>query len=120
MTNSQVQTNSAAALPGTAADALPLRVGSLVKRFGKTTAIDGVSLEVRAGECVDLLGPNGAGKSTLIRSIVGRNLPDSGTVQVFGLAAGTTGARMALGVLVASGIVLFLAARRIARRWAFA
>jgi len=77
--------------------ALPLRVVSLAKRFGQTVALDGVSLEVKAGECVGLLGPNGAGKSTLIRSIVGRVLPDSGSVEVFGLAAGSMGARMALG-----------------------
>jgi ABC-2 type transport system ATP-binding protein len=76
---------------------LPLRVGSLVKHFGQTVALDGVSLEVRAGECVGLLGPNGAGKSTLIRSIVGRVVPDQGNVEVFGNAAGSTGARMALG-----------------------
>ncbi len=61
--------------------ALPLRVVSLAKRFGQTVALDGVSLEVRAGECVGLLGPNGAGKSTLIRSIVGRVLPDAGSVE---------------------------------------
>jgi ABC-2 type transport system ATP-binding protein len=76
---------------------LPLRVVSLAKRFGQTLALDGVSLEVRAGECVGLLGPNGAGKSTLIRSIVGRVVPDAGSVEVFGLAAGSMGARMALG-----------------------
>jgi ABC-2 type transport system ATP-binding protein len=77
--------------------ALPLRVNSLAKRFGQTVALDGVSLEVRVGECVGFLGPNGAGKSTLIRSIVGRVLPDSGSVEVFGLPAGSSGARMALG-----------------------
>jgi ABC-2 type transport system ATP-binding protein len=86
--------------PGSAlanAAALPLRVDSLAKRFGETVALDGVSLEVRAGECVGLLGPNGAGKSTLIRSIVGRVHPDAGSVEVFGFAAGSMGARMALG-----------------------
>jgi ABC-2 type transport system ATP-binding protein len=78
-------------------NAPPLRVVSLAKRFGQTVALDGVSLEVHAGECVGLLGPNGAGKSTLIRSIVGRVMPDSGSVEVFGQAAGSMGARMALG-----------------------
>ena len=76
---------------------LPLRINALVKHFGKTPAIDGISLEVRAGECVGLLGPNGAGKSTLIRSIVGRVIADSGAVEVFGCAAGSMGARLALG-----------------------
>jgi len=77
--------------------ALPLEVEGLVKHFGATIALDDVSLTVRAGECVGLLGPNGAGKSTLIRSIVGRVIPNSGRVAVFGQAAGSTQARMALG-----------------------
>jgi ABC-2 type transport system ATP-binding protein len=77
--------------------AMPLDVEGLVKHFGETVALDDVSLTVRAGECVGLLGPNGAGKSTLIRSIVGRVIPNSGRVAVFGLAAGSTQARMALG-----------------------
>ena len=77
--------------------ALPLAVERVVKRFGETVALDDVSLMVRAGECVGLLGPNGAGKSTLIRSIVGRVRPNSGSVAVFGSAAGSTAARLALG-----------------------
>jgi ABC-2 type transport system ATP-binding protein len=76
---------------------MPLEVERLVKRFGETVALDDVSLTVRAGECVGLLGPNGAGKSTLIRSIVGRVIPNSGRVAVFGRAASSTEARLALG-----------------------
>ncbi|HUH63651.1 MAG TPA: ABC transporter ATP-binding protein [Terracidiphilus sp.] len=72
-------------------------VDALVKRFGAVTAVDGISLELRAGECFGLLGPNGAGKSTLIRAIAGRVIPDSGRVAVFGSAAGTREARAALG-----------------------
>jgi ABC-2 type transport system ATP-binding protein len=74
-----------------------LEVDALVKRFGDLTAVDKVSLKVRAGECLGLLGPNGAGKSTLIRAMVGRVIQDSGRVMVMGQAAGSTEARMALG-----------------------
>jgi len=75
----------------------PLRVEALVKRFGQVTAVDSITLELRAGECLGLLGPNGAGKSTLIRSIVGRVIPDAGTISVFGALADSVEARNALG-----------------------
>jgi ABC-2 type transport system ATP-binding protein len=68
-----------------------------VKRFGAITAVDGISLELEAGECLGVLGPNGAGKSTLIRSIVGRVIPDAGTILIFGAPADSTAARDALG-----------------------
>jgi ABC-2 type transport system ATP-binding protein len=75
----------------------PLRVNSLVKHFGQISAVDGISLEVSTGECLGVLGPNGAGKSTLIRSIVGRVIPDSGSILVFGAKADSTAARESLG-----------------------
>jgi len=78
-------------------ESIPLEVDSLVKRFGKLTALESISLSVSKGECLGLLGPNGAGKSTLIRCIVGRVLPDAGTAFVFGSPAATTQARAALG-----------------------
>ncbi len=80
-----------------ASPSLPLRIEGLIKRFSELTAVDGASLELKPGECMGLLGPNGAGKSTLIRSIVGRVIPDAGRVTVFGDAADSPGARMALG-----------------------
>jgi ABC-2 type transport system ATP-binding protein len=76
---------------------LPLRIEGLVKRFGELTAVDGITLELKNGECLGLLGPNGAGKTTLIRSIVGRVIPDAGSVSIFGERADSTGARAALG-----------------------
>ncbi len=75
----------------------PLRVEGVVKRFGGVTAVNGVSLDVRPGECLGLLGPNGAGKSTLIRSIVGRVRPDAGSILIFGEPAESEAARDALG-----------------------
>ena len=83
--------------PSVASSVLPLRIDGLIKRFGQITAVDGITLELQSGECLGLLGPNGAGKSTLIRSIVGRVIPDSGKVSVFGSPADSAGARTALG-----------------------
>jgi ABC-2 type transport system ATP-binding protein len=79
------------------APAIPLRIDSVVKRFGDVTAVSGVSLDVRERACLGLLGPNGAGKSTLIRSIAGRVRPDSGSIRVFGQPAGSAAARGELG-----------------------
>jgi ABC-2 type transport system ATP-binding protein len=75
----------------------PLRVDALSKRFGSITAVDNISLEIHGGECFGLLGPNGAGKSTLIRSVIGRVIPDSGSVTIFGSAAESAPARRQLG-----------------------
>ena len=94
MSAATVKLASAAAITGAA---LPLQITGLVKRFGTLTAVDGISLTLAPGECLGLLGPNGAGKSTLIRSIVGRVIPNTGTVSIFGNAAQSTAARQALG-----------------------
>ncbi len=61
-----------------------LAVAGLVKRFGATTALDGVSLELAPGEVRGLLGPNGAGKTTLLRVLFGLIVPDAGTAQALG------------------------------------
>ena len=67
-----------------ATDTYAVEVDGVVKRFGKQTALDGVSLRIRRGEVYGLLGPNGAGKTTLIRSLVGLVAPEAGTVSVLG------------------------------------
>jgi sodium transport system ATP-binding protein len=59
-----------------------LEAHNLVKRFGEVTALDGVSLEVRAGEVVGLLGPNGAGKTTTLRILAGILTPTEGWVSI--------------------------------------
>jgi ABC-type multidrug transport system ATPase subunit len=61
-----------------------LVIESVVKRYGETLAVDGVSLRVAAGEVYALVGANGAGKSTLIRMMTGLSEPDSGSVTVCG------------------------------------
>ncbi|WP_436763289.1 ABC transporter ATP-binding protein [Streptosporangium sp. V21-05] len=63
-------------------DAVSLR--DVTKRFGAVRAVDGLSLDIPAGQTVALLGPNGAGKSTTIGLLLGLLAPGSGTVRVFG------------------------------------
>jgi iron(III) transport system ATP-binding protein len=57
-----------------------IRADSLVKQFGSVTALDGVTLEVAAGELFFLLGASGCGKTTLLRCIAGLETPTSGTI----------------------------------------
>ena len=61
-----------------------LKLEGVTKRFDDFTAVDGLSLEVRAGRIFGLIGPNGAGKTTTIRMIVGITAPDEGSVELFG------------------------------------
>lgn len=57
-----------------------LRSENLVKKYGKRTVVDKVSIEVAQGEIVGLLGPNGAGKTTTFYMVVGLIRPDSGRI----------------------------------------
>ena len=54
------------------------------KIFGDHTALDGVSLEVEAGEVIAVTGPSGSGKSTLLSCLAGLDEPDGGQVRVDG------------------------------------
>jgi ABC-2 type transport system ATP-binding protein len=65
-----------------------LRCEKLVKQYGSVTAVDGLDLEVRRGECFGLLGPNGAGKTTTVEIFEGLTDPTSGDVEVLGLRWG--------------------------------
>jgi ABC-2 type transport system ATP-binding protein len=59
-----------------------ISVSGLVKTFGRTRALDGLDLTVRAGEVHGFLGPNGAGKSTAVRILLGLLRQDSGTARL--------------------------------------
>ena len=62
-----------------------VRTAGLTKQYGRTVALDGLDLEVRAGEVLGYLGPNGAGKTTTIRLLLGLIAPTSGSAEIFGL-----------------------------------
>jgi ABC-2 type transport system ATP-binding protein len=61
-----------------------IEIHDVTKRYGSTTAVDGLSFEVREGEVTGFLGPNGAGKSTTMRMMVGLDAPTSGRVTIDG------------------------------------
>src|SRR4051794_41739492 len=61
-----------------------LKLDGLVKRYGRITALDGLSLEVHAGEFFCLLGPSAAGKTTTLRAIAGLERLDAGRVRFAG------------------------------------
>ncbi len=62
-----------------------VRVEGLTKRYGKNTAVDGISFTVRHSEIFALLGPNGAGKTTTLEMLEGIRRPDAGQVTIDGL-----------------------------------
>src|ERR1043165_5591189 len=72
-------------------------VSDLTVVRGATTALDGVSFEIPAGEVTGLLGPSGSGKTTLMRAIVGVQKITAGTVTVFGEPAGSASLRSRIG-----------------------
>jgi ABC-2 type transport system ATP-binding protein len=61
-----------------------ITVDSLVKRYGETTAVDGMTFTVQPGRVTGFLGPNGAGKSTTMRVVLGLDRPTSGQALVDG------------------------------------
>jgi ABC-2 type transport system ATP-binding protein len=82
-------------------DAIPaIRITSLTKLYGKTTAVDNLCLDVAAGEFFGFLGPNGAGKTTTIRVLSGMVHADGGSATVDGSPSdrGTTVKRV-IGVM---------------------
>ena len=79
-----------------------LRLTDVVKEFPGVRALDGVQLEVRAGEVHCLLGQNGAGKSTLIKILAGAHQPDSGRIEWLGEEVGFTNPQAAMQAGIAT------------------
>src|SRR5262245_18690428 len=71
-----------------------------VKQYGRVTALDGVDLQVRAGEVVAVLGPNGAGKTTAVQLLLGLGRPGAGSVRLFGRDPRDTAARARVGAML--------------------
>jgi ABC-2 type transport system ATP-binding protein len=76
-----------------------LSARGLEKRYGSTTALAGVDVDVAEGELVGLLGPNGAGKSTLVKIACGLVRPTRGQAEVCGAKAGSRASLRQLGYL---------------------
>jgi ABC-2 type transport system ATP-binding protein len=72
----------------------------VAKRYGAVRALDGLDVEVQAGEIFGFLGPNGAGKTTAMRIIMGLAASDAGTTQIFGAPPGSPAALAASGALI--------------------
>ena len=61
-----------------------VEIKNLTKTFGKTTALDNLSLNIKKGKITGLIGADGAGKTTLLRTITGLLIPDSGEISALG------------------------------------
>jgi ABC-2 type transport system ATP-binding protein len=82
-----------------------VEIRHLVKRYGRTTAVDGLSLQADRAAVAAILGPNGAGKTTTIEICEGYRRPDDGTVRVLGLDPVRDAQRLRprVGVMLQSG-----------------
>ena len=62
-----------------------ISINGLVKNYDSVLAVDGLNLEIPAGELFGFLGPNGAGRTTTIKLLVGLLKPSSGTIRIDGV-----------------------------------
>ena len=86
-------------------DAPAVEISGLVKNYGRTTAVAGLSMRAERGQVTAVLGPNGAGKTTTIEVCEGYRRADSGTVRVLGLDPVRDARRLRprIGVMLQSG-----------------
>jgi ABC-2 type transport system ATP-binding protein len=82
-----------------------VRLRGVTKRYGSTTAVDDLDLEVHEAEVLALLGPNGAGKTTTVEMCEGFIEPDSGSIEILGLDPVADNARLRerMGVMLQGG-----------------
>jgi len=85
MTTTQLTPTSPAARVTTPGTALAVRTAGLVKTFGDVRAVDGIDVEVHAGQVFAVLGPNGAGKTTMLRMLATLLPIDGGVAEIFGV-----------------------------------
>ena len=80
---------------------LMIHLDRVTKRFGASSALQGIDLKLESGRCMGLVGPNGAGKTTLLKILSTLTAPSSGTVTIAGLDASRAAERIRplLGVL---------------------
>jgi ABC-2 type transport system ATP-binding protein len=81
------------------------RLAGATKHYGKVIALDGVDLQVRAGEVLAVLGPNGAGKTTAISLLLGLQQADGGKAELFGLEPNSLAARRRIGAMLQTAAV---------------
>ncbi|MGF0320234.1 ABC transporter ATP-binding protein [Nocardia fluminea] len=81
----------------TAPPPIAVQVADLTVKRGKRPVLHGLTLDIPRGSITGLLGPSGCGKTTLLRSVVGTQLVESGTVTVLGEPAGSAGLRRRVG-----------------------
>lgn len=88
-----------------AAPIIPVQLTGVTKRYGTTTAVAGLDLEVQPAEVLALLGPNGAGKTTTVEMCEGFVAPDEGVIRVLGLDPQSDNAqlRTRIGVMLQGG-----------------
>ncbi|MEV4799934.1 ABC transporter ATP-binding protein [Nonomuraea sp. NPDC049421] len=80
-----------------------VEVAGLVKRYGATTAVDGLTFRAERGEVTAVLGPNGAGKTSTVEICEGFRSADGGTVKVLGLAPTRPELRARVGIMPQAG-----------------